>query len=303
MGYDDMADMTLLEFLRSLIFDDDARQEFAENPDQALSDAGLGHLSAEDVHDALQLMQDDSQEADFGREYNTGGNEINIAAPAPVEHHDDGGSESAVEYINKYITNNYVDDRDTIVDNSINQQIDTGGGDFDQDIDIDSTVASGDGAVAAGDDIEDSQVVTGDDNTVGDGNVNGDGNITGDDNEAVIGDGNTSSFGDGDASSTEFDGDVSIGDGAALGIGGSVSVDNSDNSTNDSFNDNSDNSTEDSFNDTSSYTDNSDHSATDSFNNDSEYNDYSDNSDDDSYSDSSSHSSDSHDHHTLEIQA
>ena len=119
--------MTLLEFLRSLIYDDEARQEFADNPDQALADAGLDHLSAADVHDALSLMQDDSQEADFSRDTDTGGNEINIAPPAPVESHD-GGDESAVEYINKYITNNYIDDRDTTIDNSVNQQIDTGGG-------------------------------------------------------------------------------------------------------------------------------------------------------------------------------
>jgi hypothetical protein len=303
--------MTLLEFLRSLIYDDEARQEFADNPDQALADAGLDHLSAADVHDALSLMQDDSQEADFSRDTDTGGNEINVAPPAPVESHDDG-DESAVEYINKYITNNYIDDRDTTVDNSVNQQIDTGGGDFDQNIDIDSTVASGDGAVAAGDDIEDSTITSGDGNTVGDGNVTGDGNtvgdgntdvnvdgggsaIVGDGNEAVQGDGNTSSFGSGDANSAEFNGDVSLGDGAALGLGGDVSVDNSDSSTNDSFNDNSDNSTEDSFNDTSSYTDNSDNSTEDSFNDSSSHSESEYSSDDDSFSSSSSHSEDSHD--------
>ena len=298
--------MTLLEFLRSLIFDDEARQDFAEDPEKALDDAGLGHLSADDVHDALLLMQEDNQDADFGRDYDTGGNDIHVAAPEPV-HHDGDDSESTVEYINRYITNNYVDDRDTITDNSVNQQIDTGGGDFDQDIDVDSTVASGDGAVAAGDDIEDSEIVTGDDNTVGDGNVNGDGNIVGDDNEAVIGDGNTSSFGDGDAVSADIDGDVSVDDGSSFAIGGSSSVDTTDNSTNDSFNDNSDNSTEDSFNSDSEYTDNSDNSTNDSFNSDSEYTDNSDNSDDDSYTDNSSHNEDSHndvDHDaTLEIQA
>jgi hypothetical protein len=310
--------MTLLEFLRSLIFDEEARQEFAENPEQALADANLEHLSAEDVKDALELMQDDSQDADFSREYNTGGNEINVAAPAPVEHHDDGGSESAVEYINKYITNNYVDDRDTTVDNSINQQIDTGGGDFDQNIDIDSTVASGDGSVAAGDDIEDSTIATGDGNTIGDGNVTGDDNtvgdgntdvnvdgggsaIVGDGNQAVVGDGNTSSFGDGDATSAEIDGDVNVDDGSSFAIGGNSSVDSSDHSDDDTYTDNSDNSVEDSFNSTSSFEDNSDNSTNDSFNDNSSQSDY--DSDDDSYTDNSSHSEDSHDEHTLEIQA
>jgi hypothetical protein len=309
--------MTLLEFLRSLIYDDEARQEFADNPDQALADAGLDHLSAADVHDALSLMQDDSQEADFSRDTDTGGNEINIAPPAPVESHD-GGDESAVEYINKYITNNYIDDRDTTIDNSVNQQIDTGGGDFDQNIDIDSTVASGDGAVAAGDDIEDSTIATGDGNTIGDGNVTGDDNtvgdgntdvnvdgggsaIVGDGNQAVVGDGNTSSFGDGDATSAEIDGDVNVDDGSSFAIGGNSSVDSSDHSDDDTYTDNSDNSVEDSFNSTSSFEDNSDNSTNDSFNDNSSQSDY--DSDDDSYTDNSSHSEDSHDDHTLEIQA
>jgi hypothetical protein len=258
-----MADMTLIEFLRSLIWNDEAREDFNQDPEQALDDAGLGHLSADDIHDALQLMQDDGQDADFSRNYDTGDNEINVAAPEPVDH---DGSESAGDYINRYITNNYINDSDTITDNSVNQQIDTGGGDFDQDIDIDSTVASGDGAVAAGDDIEDSEIVTGDDNTVGDGNVNGDGNVVGDDNQAVTGDGNTSSFGDGDATSAEIDGDVSVDDGSSFAIGGSSSTDNTDNSVEDSFNEETDNSLDNVGNDYSEYEDNSDNSTEDSNN-------------------------------------
>jgi hypothetical protein len=295
-----MADMTVLEFLRSLIFNDEAREDFAENPEKALDDAGLGHLSADDVHDALLLMQEDNQEADFSRDYETGGNEINVAAPEPVSH-DGGDSESAVEYINRYITNNYVDDRDTTVDNSVNQQIDTGGGDFDQDIDIDSTVASGDGSVAAGEDIEGSTVVSGDDNTVGDGNVNGDGNIVGDDNQAVVGDGNTTSFGDGDATSAEINGDVSLDDGASFAIGGSSSVDNTDNSVEDSFNDNSDNSQENVGNDHSEYTDNSDNSDNST---EGSYNDDNDSYDNDTYEDSNNDVDVDSDHnHHMEIQA
>jgi hypothetical protein len=265
-----MADMTLLEFLRNLLSNDDAREDFAENPDKALDDAGLGSLSGDDVHDALVLMQEDNQEASFDRNYDTGGNEINVAAPEPVNHDDGGDSESAVEYINRYITNNYTDDRDTITDNSTNQQIDTGGGDFDQDIDVDSTVASGDGAVAAGDDIEDSEIVSGNGNTVGDGNIDGDGNVTGDGNDVVNGDGNTTSFGDGDATSTEIDGDVSVGDGGSFAVGGDSEVDNSDNSEDnsveDSFNDNSENSVEDSFNDSTETTENTDYDIDDSYN-------------------------------------
>ncbi|OLT02590.1 hypothetical protein BJF90_29040 [Pseudonocardia sp. CNS-004] len=295
--------MTIMEFLQQLFSSEEAREAFQENPEQALDDAGLGHLSADDVSDALTMMHDDSQSADFSREYNGGDNEVNIAAPAPVEHHD-GGSESAAEYITKYVTENYItNEGDTITDNSVNQQIDTGGGDFDQNIDIDSTVASGDGAVAAGDDIEDSTIATGDGNTIGDGNtsvdVEGGGSaIVGDGNASVIGDGNTSGFGDGDVSSTEIDGNVSVDDGSSFAIGGSSSVDSSDHSDDDVNIDNSDNSTEDSFNETSSWEDNSNtesHSSqedNDSYSNYEESNDNSTYEDNDSTDVETNHSSD-----------
>jgi hypothetical protein len=289
--------MTLLEFLRSLIFDDEARQEFADDPEGALDAAGLGHLSAEDVRDALEIMQDDSQDADFSREYNTGGNEINIAAPAPVEHHD-GDSESAAEYINKYITNNYItNEGDTITDNSINQQIDTGGGDFNQDIDVDSVVASGDGAVAAGDDIEDSTITTGHDNVVGDNNISGDGNtsISGDGNAAVIGDGNTTGFGSGDVSSTNIDGDVSVDDGSSFAIGGSSSVDNSTYEDNDTAIDAGDHSTNDSGNTTAAWHDESDGSTATSVDDHSSYSNYDDSSDASIYIADDTTTTDSHD--------
>jgi hypothetical protein len=281
--------MTLLDFLRSLIFDDEARQEFADDPEGALDDAGLGHLSAEDVRDALQIIQDDGQDADFSRDYNNGGNDVHIAAPSPVDDDD-----SAADYINKYIYNNYItNEGDTITDNSVNQQIDTGGGDFDQDIDVDSVVASGDGAVAAGDDIEDSTITTGDDNTTGDNNIEGSGNtsISGDGNEAVIGNGNTASFGDGDASSTDIDGDVNVDDGSSFAIGGSSSVDNSNYEDNDTEIDASDNSVNDSFNNTADIEDND------------SYSHYEDNSDHSRSEDNDSESTDSHDHSDVSIQA
>jgi hypothetical protein len=284
--------MTLMEFILNLLSDDEARQDFADNPDKALDDAGLGNLSAHDVRDALELMHDDSQSADFSREYNTGGNEVNIAAPEPVD-----GSESAAEYVSKYIYNNYItNEGDTITDNSINQQIDTGGGDFSQDIDVDSTVASGDGAVAAGDDIEDSTITTGNDNIVGDNNIEGDGNtsISGDGNSAVIGDGNTAGFGDGDVSSTEIDGDVSVDDGSSFAIGGSSSVDSSDHSDDDVYIDNSDNSTNDSNNTTTDWHDESDNSSHTSIEDNDEYSSYSDSSDNSSYNDNDTTETDSH---------
>jgi hypothetical protein len=217
--------MTLLEFLRELLTNEQARDWYAQDPEAALKYYGLDDLSPADVHDALVLVED-NQTADFGREYNTGHNDTHFASPPPVPaHHDnDGGSdhERAVEYLNRYITNNYVNDNDTIVDNSTNQQIDTHGGDFDQDIDVHSTVASGDGAVAAGGDIDGSTIVSGDHNQVGDGNVSGDGNIVGDGNAVINGDGNTAAFGDGNANNASFD-DVHVGGGGAISVGGNAS--------------------------------------------------------------------------------
>ena len=280
--------LSLLEFIQKLFTDDELRDLFRENPDQALADNGLSDLSEADVRDALVLV-DDSQTADFSRNYDTGGNSIdfsdaNFGSRNSYDGDDDdddddgggGGHQAAVEHLSRFITNNFVDDRDTTVDNSINQQIDTDGGDFDQDIDVDSNVASGDGAVAA-DDITDSNVVTGDDNVVGDGNVTGDDNVIGDDNQVVSGDGNTTSFGEGDATSTDIGGDLTVGAGGGFSTGGDTTIDNSDNSVDiedsfntdnsvndsgntdidDSFQDNSETDIDDSFQDNSDNSDNS----------------------------------------------
>jgi hypothetical protein len=293
------ASTSLFELLLNLLRDPSALTAYREDPEGFLSDCG--DVSPADIREALLLVQD-SQEADFGRDHNTGGNHIQIPPPPPAPEPEPGEShhEAAVRYLDSYVTNNYIDDRDTTVDNSVNQQIDTGGGDFDQDIDVDSTVASGDDSVAAGDDLEDSENDSGDDEDEDDderddeGDKDGD-SVTGDDNESVQGDDNTTSFGDGDTTSTEIDGDVNVGDGGAFAAGGDASVDNSDSSTNDSFNDNSDNSTEDSFNTSSETTDNSDHSTTGSFNDDSSHSESAYSSDDDSYSDTSATTVDSHD--------
>jgi len=283
------ATLSIMEFIRELLFNDDLRQDFSQDPQGTLADHGLSDLSPEDVHDALVLVED-NQTADFSRDYNVG-NTATFTPPPPV-HHTAGADthQEAINYLNNYVTNNF------ITDNSINQQIDTDGGDFNQDLDVHNATANGAGAVAVGGDVDDSPITTGDGNTVGDGNVRGDGNIVGDDNDgnftgrgdgnvvgddnqAVTGDGNTTGFGSGDVTSVDVDGDLSADDGSSIAIGGNSSVDNSetDNSTNDSFNSETDNSTNDSFNtDTDvdvdiedSFTNETDNSTNDSFNDDS----------------------------------
>ncbi|MCE3555188.1 IniB N-terminal domain-containing protein [Pseudonocardia sp. RS11V-5] len=252
---------TLIELLLSLLKDPEAAEAFKADPAAYIQGCGLTGFTAEDVHDAALLIQD-NDDSDFERNHDTGGNHHHTPPPPPHKEPHESDHEHAVKYLNTYVTNNWVDDRDTIVDNSINQVIDTDGGDFRQDIDIDAVTASGDGAVAAGGDIEDSTITTGNGNVVGDGN------------QVVDGDGNTTAFGNGSATSTNVGGDLTVDDGSAFATGGNAGVDNSDNSINDSGNEYTDNSINDSGND---HSDNSvsdsgnfdqdvDNSSTDSFN-------------------------------------
>ncbi|ALE75596.1 MULTISPECIES: IniB N-terminal domain-containing protein [unclassified Pseudonocardia] len=205
------AEKSLIQFILDLLKDPKLLAEFKDDPQGLLAQCGLSEVSADDVRDAIVLAQD-NDDVSFDRSYNTGGSGHSggghhTPPPPPVEH-----GEDPVKYLDKYVTNNHytynVDDRDTIVDNSINQNIDTGGGDFRQDIETNSVVASGDGSVAAGRDISDSTITTGDDNVVGDGN------------NVVKGDDNTIAFGDGDATTV---GDVSADDGSAVAVGGNAS--------------------------------------------------------------------------------
>jgi hypothetical protein len=228
---------SLLDLLFNLFREPEAKAAFRDDPNGYL--ASCGAISPDDVRDALVLLQDD-QEADPDREYTTGASHTSghghIAPPpppAPEKHDGESDHAAAVRYLNTYVTNNYVDNRDTVIDNSVNQQIDTDGGNFDQDIDIDSTAATGDGAVAAGDDIANSDIVTGDGNQVGDGNLAGDDNLVGDANDVISGDDNTTAFGDGDTNRSALQ-DVGVNHGGALSVGATATGDYD---ANGSFND------------------------------------------------------------------
>jgi hypothetical protein len=296
-----MSTTSLLELLLNLLRDPSA---FREDPEGVL--ASCGDVSPEDIREALILLQD-RQDADFSREYHGGGNHVVHVPPpppAPAPHPGESDHEAAVRYLDTYITNNYItNEGDTITDNSINQQIDTHGGDFDQDIDVDSVVASGDGSVAAGDDIDDSSVTTGDDNTVGDGNVDGDHNtrVDGDGNEVVVGDDNTTGFGEGDTSSTSVDGDVKVDDGSSLAVNGSSSVDNSNYEDNDTSVDASNHSTNDSGNTTTDWHDESDNSQHASVDDHSSYDNYEDSSTTTTHTDNSETTTDSHESYSAEV--
>ena len=225
---------SLIDLIMSLLRDPAQRAAFQDDPEGFL--ASCGDISPQDVKDAIDLADD--------RDSHSGGNHIHVPpAPHPHPHPGESDHEAAVRYLNTYVTNNYtIDDRD--IDNSVHQNVDTDGGDFDQD--IHNVSNSGDGAVVAGDDIDGSTITTGDHNQVGDGNVAGHGNVVGDNNNAVTGDDNNASFGSGDVSSVG--GGVSVGSGGAFSGTGNATAVTDDHSATDVGNTNTTTHTEDSFN-------------------------------------------------------
>ena len=226
---------TIIEFLERVFGED--KEEFLADPEGYLSEHGLDDLSCADFDDALVSFfenaefSNDRDGVDLGADFHTESGDGESDHEAIARHL----TEVVHEHGDTYVTN-HNDDRDTYVDNSFQGTV-LGDATFDND----TVVASGDGAVAAGDDVDD--VVTGDDNVIGNGNNVGDGN-----------------FGAGSVS-----GGISVDDGGAFGNNGGNAAgsqdDNSDNSDN-STTDNSDNSLNDSFNpvDNSDNSDNSDHS-------------------------------------------
>ncbi|WP_433285705.1 hypothetical protein ACQPZQ_28395 [Pseudonocardia sp. CA-142604] len=246
--------MTLLEFLRELTVNEQARDLYAANPEATLSQYGLDNLSPADVRDALVLIEDNET-----AQYTAGHFDAQFTTPPVPVSYAGSEHEAAVEYINRYVSNDYDSDRDSDAGHFLDQNV-RNSGIFDQDVDVDALGASGNGAVVADDGITDSAVVSGDENQVGAGNLSGDNNVVGNGNAAVGGDGNTIAFGDGDANKSALE-DVGISHGGALSVG---AIATGDYDANGSFNDvdaSTRNSTEfdDSFN-----TDND--SADDSFN-------------------------------------
>jgi hypothetical protein len=226
--------MSLLDTLIGIFSDQETNEAFQENPEGFLNQNGFGNVTSQDI-DAemprvLEALQGNSGGATQGGAASFAGSGNVVLPPPPASGGEggyEGGLSGAIESINNYtnvlnvteqsfedndVTN--IDDRDTTVDQSVNQNI-TAFGDVNQDFDND--VVSGDGAVAAGDnaqvntgagavqagdDIEDSTIATGD---VG-------GSVTGDVEDSIVGDGNqaiidsevgAASFGEGDATNVE----------------------------------------------------------------------------------------------------
>lgn len=167
----------LLEFLMKLLRDPEAAAAFRSDPDKVLQEAGLGGVCTEDVEAVMPVVFDYAPvraDTSFDRDYSTGGNdsEVGVAVPRPDRDHpgydhdgpgrrdgdhprDDDDHAHAVQQLS-YVVNNYsytswIDDRDTVTDQSVNQNI-WADGDVVQLFDNDAVISSGDHAVAAGDD-------------------------------------------------------------------------------------------------------------------------------------------------------
>jgi len=150
----------LVQFLMSLFGNPRAAQAFLEDPEQALQDAGLGHVSSVDVDAAMPVVLDYAPitlyVTSFERAYNaagTGGSNL----PLVFGSHGGGPHDDHAHAVQQlhHVVNNYsytatVEDRATLTDQSINQNI-WAEGDVEQWFDTPSVVPPGNGAVAPAD--------------------------------------------------------------------------------------------------------------------------------------------------------
>ena len=227
---------TLLELLSKLFGgDEELRNEFLDNPDKFIEKYELEDLSCDDFNDAVLAFVDNTVE---GSEYNLGGKFY-----ADKDEHDGDHHEAVKTVIKKiveegdtyHVTNNNYDN-DTVYDQSFKGTLLADG---DVTFDNDIAVADGDGAVAAGDDINNSGNFGTGDNSFNEGST-----IVGGDQVAEEGGANVGGFGNATSTSNQdndSDDDTVI-DTTTI----------NDNSTETEF--------EDSFNDKSDNSDNSDNS-------------------------------------------
>ncbi|MFP5311770.1 MAG: IniB N-terminal domain-containing protein [Actinomycetes bacterium] len=278
----------LVQFLMHLFGNREAIQEFLADPERALEQHGLGNVCSADVDAAMPVVLDYApitvNASSLERANNTGGNTAwagpgtapaSQAVNAPLvpagghppghggtdyDHEDHAHAVQQLHHVVNhfsYTTNTtLIDDRDTITDQSVNQNI-WAHGDVEQWFDNDSVVASGDRAVSAGDDagVRDANNVT-------------------------------------DSYNTDHSTDNSTDN--SVHAGGDASIGNTDTRVSDSFNTDVALDMDESFNDNSDYSDHSTSSDMDVDSHDS-FNDYSDSSTHNQnsfneYSDSSTHS-------------
>jgi len=127
----------LIAFILSLLNDPEAADEFVARPQQVLADHGLQGACLADVRAVKPVIVD---HPDVDEHHN----------PPPPPPSEPSVVNEIVRMIQQYTT---IDARSTVVDQSVNQNIWTEGGDVTQVFDQEAVVASGDESIAAGDDV------------------------------------------------------------------------------------------------------------------------------------------------------
>ncbi len=238
----------LVDIIRSLFGDPHAAAAFQADPQKFIQDNGMEDASYEEINEAVILACDGpvSQGAvvtgsTFGStvapQVSSGG----VSAPAAPAHSapatppppppappvDMPPAQAVEQIVNYYVTEVHetttVDDRDTYTDNSVqNNVVAENGAHVDITNDNDTVTASGDGAVAGGEDSDFEGVATGDGAVAAGDDI--DGNVNTGTNTGVIGDDadiDDSIFGDGNTQVNDTSGTATVGDGNVVATDGS----------------------------------------------------------------------------------
>ena len=144
-----MAD-ALIELILSLLRDPETAAEFDDDPQGALASRGLSSVRAEDICAVAPIVAERASVAPAS----VASAESTAPAPGPRPSTFSSEPDPVVREINN-ITHNltWVDDRDTVVDQSVNQNI-WADGDVTQTFDQAAVVASGEDSVAAGENVD-----------------------------------------------------------------------------------------------------------------------------------------------------
>ena len=173
----------LISFILSLLRDPAAVEEFDAAPKAVLASKGLADACAADVQAVKPVIVDNPTV--IVKPVPVPSSSSSSSPPPPPSHHDSDEVTREIHRIVQQFTT--IDARSTVIDQSTNQNIWTNGGDVTQIFDQEAVVASGDDAIAVGDDATfvDSEV----DVTVGDvsiGNTTNDGSFNNTGVETIV---------------------------------------------------------------------------------------------------------------------
>ncbi len=153
----------LIEFILSLLRDPRAAAEFEADPDRALARAGLADVCAADVRSVMPVVVERPEVV--VKPYAV---HVPVPKPAPAAPKPVAKDPEVVKHIQSVANNYHIDNRSTIVDQSVNQNI-WAEGDVTQIFDQEAVLAVGDESIAVGEDalLDESQT----DVTIGDVNI------------------------------------------------------------------------------------------------------------------------------------